>query len=166
MRGGGEYYENAQADLGDKLPVEVYVTFENRGGDLGVPLPGGVVRLYKNDSNGLSQFLGSDQIQHTAKNQDVRLHLGQSFDVTARKRQTSFTQRSACSKESSYSIDISNAKSMPQNVVVVEPIPGDWTIVDESLTHRKSSASTATWNVPVPADGTSQLSYTARVTWC
>ena len=72
------------------------MTFENRGGELGIPLPGGIVRLYKNDSHGLSQFLGSDQIDHTPKNETVRLHVGDSFDVTARKMQTDFRLLNPC----------------------------------------------------------------------
>jgi hypothetical protein len=86
LRGSDAYYSNQDADLGAKLKVGVYLTFTNKGGDLGVPLPGGVVRLYKNDAGGTSQFLGSDRIDHTPRNEDVRLHLGDSFDVTANKK--------------------------------------------------------------------------------
>ncbi len=165
LRGEQSYYENAQADLGDRLPVGVYVTFENRDGELGVPLPGGIVRLYKNDSRGLGQFLGSDQIQHTPKNESVRLHLGDSFDVTARKKQTDYHQ-DGCTSDSSYEILVSNAKSIPQDVLVVESIPGEWKILSESSPHSKSSSSTATWLVPVAPDGHSTLTYTAHVKWC
>jgi hypothetical protein len=83
VRGSGYYYSSPNADLGAKLKVGVYVTFANKGGDLGIPLPGGIVRLYKNDTNGTSQYLGADRIDHTAKNEDVRLHVGDAFDVTA-----------------------------------------------------------------------------------
>jgi hypothetical protein len=167
LRGSPQYYQNAQPDIGDRLPVGVYVTFENRDGELGIPLPAGIVRLYKNDSHGLSQFLGSDQIDHTPKNETVRLHLGDSFDVTARKRQTNFQFISnTCAADSSYEIVISDAKSTAQDVLVVESIPAQWQILDENLRNTKSSASTATWRVHVPRDGHSTLTYTARVTWC
>jgi hypothetical protein len=142
------------------------VTFQNRGGDLGIPLPGGIVRLYKSDSHGLSQFLGSDTIDHTPRNQPVRLHLGDSFDVTARKRQTDFHIVASCTTESSYEIVASNAKSVAQPVLVVEPIPGDWYITQESSGHTKSSAFTATWKLLVPADASTTLTYTAHVKWC
>lgn len=168
LRGSPDYYENADADLGDKLPIGVYVSFENRNGDLGIPLPGGVVRLYKNDSRGLSQFLGSDSIEHTPKNETVRLHLGDSFDVTAKKKQTAFhfTGMGSCATESSYEIRLGNAKPQPQDVVVVEPIPAEWWILRENVRHVKSSSSTATWTVRVPADSHATLTYTARVKWC
>lgn len=165
LRGSSYYYQSAQFDLGDRLPVNVYVSFENKGGDLGIPLPAGVVRLYKSDSRGLSQFIGSDQIDHTPKNETVRLHLGDSFDVTARKRQTDFEEHN-CSSQSSYEIVVSNAKSVPQDVLVVEMIPGTWHITSENLPHTKSSAFTANWLVHVPADGRSTLTYSAHTTWC
>lgn len=165
LRGSDYYYRSANADLGDRLPVGVFVSFDNRGGDLGIPLPAGVVRLYKNDSNGLSQFVGSDSIDHTPKNETVRLFLGDSFDVTARKKQTDFESH-ICGARSAYEIVLSNAKSAAQDVLVVEQIPGTWQITAENLPHTKSSASTATWSVRVPADGKSTLTYTANTTWC
>jgi hypothetical protein len=166
LRGLAYYYQGPAPDLGDRLRVGVYVTFRNRGGDLGIPLPGGIVRIYKNDSRGLSQFVGSDSIDHTPRNETVRLHLGDSFDVTARKRQTDFHLLGPCYADSSYEIVISNAKDVAQDVLVVEPIPGDWTIVSENMPHTKSSSSTASWNVLVPADASSTLTYTSQVKWC
>ncbi len=166
LRGSDVYYSNAAADLGSKIEVGVYVTFANKGGDLGVPLPGGQVRLYENDSRGTSQFLGSDRIDHTPRNADVRLHVGDSFDVTANKKQTDFKALGDCTFDSSYDVRLSNAKETPQDVEVVEPIPGDWSIVSENLPHQKTSSTTATWHVRVPAGGTTTLTYRARVRVC
>jgi hypothetical protein len=166
LRGSPDYYRNYQPDLGERLPIGVYVSFENRGGDLGIPLPAGVFRIYKTDSRNISQFLGSDWIDHTPKNETVRLHLGDSFDVTARKKQTGFHITQRCMASSSYEIALSNAKSDAQDVLVVEPIPGDWEITDETLTHTKSSSSTANWLIHVPADGKAVLDYTVDVAWC
>jgi hypothetical protein len=168
LRGSDSYYRSAEPDLGDRMPVSVYVSFDNRGGELGVPLPAGIVRLYKNDSRGTTQFVGSDNIDHTPKNEHVRLHLGDSFDVTARKKQTDFQfdPGSGCATESSYEIALSNAKDVSQDVLVVEPIPAQWNISKENVQHTKSSASTATWNVHVPANGSFTLTYTAHVNWC
>lgn len=166
LRGQPNYYQSAQADLGDKLPVGTYISFENKGGDLGIPLPAGVVRVYKADSHGLSEFAGADSIDHTPRFETARLFLGNSFDVTARKKQTDFHQDGDCSTTSSYEVVISNAKDVPQHVLVVEVIPGDWQILTESMGHGKSSSSTANWNVYVPARGRSTLTYTARTKWC
>jgi hypothetical protein len=166
LRGSDAYYSNPDADLGAKLKVGVYVTFTNRGGNLGVPLPGGIVRLYKNDAGGTSQFLGSDSIDHTPRNQDVRLHVGDSFDVTANKKQLTFRSLGDCSFASSYRIVLANAKTESATVLVVEPIPGDWQITSENRRHVKSSSTTATWTVAVPAGGNATLDYSAHVKLC
>jgi hypothetical protein len=124
------------------------------------------MRIYQDDSRGLAQFLGTDSIGHTPKNDTVRLFLGNSFDIVARKRQTNFHLISDCQSASSYEIDFTNGKDVAQDVQVIEPIPGDWTISGESQKHEKSSASSATWTVHVPQDAQAALTYTADVTWC
>ena len=166
LRGSDAYYSNADADLGAKLSLGVYITFANKDGDLGVPLPAGTFRLYKNDSKGTSQFLGSDAIDHTPRDQNVRLHLGDSFDVTANKKQTDFKGLGGCTFESSYRLAISNAKDVAQDVEVVEPIPGTWSILKENYPHEKSSSATATWHLNVPSRKTVALEYTAHVSLC
>jgi hypothetical protein len=166
LRGSDSYYSNATPDLGQKLKVGVYLTFANANGDLGVPLPGGIVRLYENDSGGTSQFLGSDRIDHTPRNADVRLHVGESFDVTANKTQTDFKDLGACTFESAYDVRVTNAKDTAQDVEIVEPIPGDWRIVTETSPHVKSSSATATWTLHVPPNGATTLSDRARVRSC
>jgi hypothetical protein len=163
MRGGQNYYNSSNADLGQHVKLGVYLTFTNKGGDLGIPLPGGIVRLYKPDDSGTSQFLGSDTIEHTPRNEDVRLHVGDSFDVTARRKQTDFHVVGNYTYDSSYEFVISNAKTTPQDVVVIEPIPADWKILAESDPHEKTSSNTATWHLRVPADGKATLTFTAEV---
>lgn len=167
LHGSPDYYRSQTPDLGDRIPVGAYVTFENRGGDLGIPLPAGTFRLYKRDSRGLSLFVGSDTVDHTPKNESVRIHVGNSFDVTARKRQTGFAVIGGyCNTRSSYDITLSNAKNRVQMVRVVEPIPGDWNMVMENMPHAKSSAFTATWDVLVPPNDRTLLEYTVDSRWC
>jgi hypothetical protein len=164
LRGESSYYSEAQPDLAQRLHVAVYVAFDNKGGELGVPLPAGIVRLYQRDRSGTSQFLGGDRIDHTPRNETVRLHVGDAFDITARKKQTDFRDLGGTPRlyQSSYQIVLSNAKDVPVEVLVVEPLPGDWQITSESAPHTKSSATTATWTVRIPADGKTTLTYTAR----
>jgi len=164
LRGAPSYYSVGSSDLGTKLKVATFVTFRNAGGDLGVPLPRGTVRVYKRDNAGTAQFVGSDSIDHTPKNEIVRLRLGASFDVTANKKQTDFhIGDTARTYESAYSIVLNNAKKTPETVLVVEPIPGDWTMVSSSAPFEKTSASTATWSIQVPAENSTTLTYRVRV---
>jgi hypothetical protein len=164
LRGQPYYYRSAAADLGTRLKVGTYLTFRNAGGDLGIPLPRGAVRVYKRDNAGTAQFVGSDAIDHTPKNETVRLHLGDSFDVTATKKQTDFKAVSSASTyESAYEIVLRNAKPTAETVLVVEPIPGDWTMLASSSPFQKTSSSTATWSIHIPAEGSTTLAYRVRL---
>jgi hypothetical protein len=163
LRGSDYYYTRAASDLGQRLKIGTYVTFRNEGGELGVPLPKGAIRVYKRDAAGTAQFVGSDVIDHTPKHETVRLHLGDSFDLTANKKQTDYSVLGGGAYESAYEIVLRNAKPAAETVQVVEPIPGDWTILSSSARYEKSSSRTATWSLRVPAEGSTTLTYRVRV---
>ncbi len=118
LRGADYYYQGQYGDLGTKLKVSAYVEFDNKeAAKLGMPLPKGIMRVYKKDSQGNAQFVGEDRIDHTPKNETVRLKLGESFDVTADKKQTDFKILPKPNKinnvyESVYEIRLSNAKKI------------------------------------------------------
>lgn len=166
---GSDYYYRAKAgQIGKRMKLGVFLQFRNEEEDgLGLPLPKGVVRVYKRDAAGNAQFIGEDAIDHTPKKDKVRLRLGESFDVTADKVQTGFTINEKVlgrdQYESSFRITLNNAREEPVEVIVREPLPGDWQIVRESAPHRKVSSSTAEWRIEVPAEGSTELTYTARV---
>ena len=168
LRGAADYYQGSYGDLGQKLKVGVFVEFDNKGAGLGVPLPKGVMRLYKKDSAANAQFIGEDSIGHTPKNERVRLKLGEAFDVTADRKQTDFQKTDVSGRynnvfESAYQITLKNAKNQPVTVKVFEPLPGDWQVLSESLPHTKEAAGTALWQVPVAAEGKTVLTYRVRV---
>jgi hypothetical protein len=169
LQGSDYYYRSSVGGIGQKIKVGVFVQFENReAANLGMPMPKGVVRVYKKDSAGNAQFVGEDSIDHTPKNERVRLKLGDAFDVTADKKQTDFKRRDSIGHwsyvfESAYEITLKNAKKEAQTVVVREPVPGDWTMLEESARHAKVAAGTAEWRVAVPAEGSTTLRYRVLV---
>lgn len=165
LAGADYYYQGRYDTLGEKLKPAVFLVFQNKGGQLGKPLPAGTVRAYARDSQGAAQFVGEDRIEHTAKNETIRLKLGEAFDVTAERKQTNYKRISDRVVETSYKIVLRNAKRDEAVVKVQEPLPGDWEIVSENQKHSKTSSRTAQWNVTVPADGSTTLEYTARVKW-
>jgi hypothetical protein len=130
---------------------------------VGVPLPKGVVRVYKADSQGEAVFVGEDAIDHTPKNEDVNLTLGQAFDITARAKQTDFEQISDRVYENEYEVEIKNAKAEKVTVDLREQIPGDWKVIKESQAHKKLDSQTAGWLVDVPANGSTTLTYRVRM---
>ena len=171
------YYNGLRGDspeLGDKRKVDVFVEFKNEeASQLGMPLPKGIVRVYKNDSDNRAQFIGEDRIDHTAKNDTVRLKLGSAFDVSGVWKMVDVKNLNngklgklvnGEQYEATYSIELSNAKQEAVTVKVVEPIPGDWKIVEENNKHEKVGANLAQWQVSVPADGKTELKYKVRIT--
>ena len=169
LSGSDYYYQTNSGNLGQKLKVSAFVDFDNKeSAHLGLPMPTGVVRVYKKDSAGNTQFIGEDNIDHTPKNETLRLKLGESFDVTADKKQISFAKFGGTGKykniyESAYEIVLKNAKKEAVTVTVQEPIPGDWQMLNESQGHTKPVSNTAVWQVSIPAEGTTTLTYRVRV---
>jgi len=148
----------------DRVNATVKLKFVNdEKSKLGMPLPKGVVRVYKADTQGEAVFVGEDSIEHTPKNEDVNLTLGQAFDITARAKQTDFEQISDRVYENEYEIELKNAKADKVTVDVREAIPGDWKIIKESQEHKKLDSSTAGWLVDVPANGSTKLTYRVRM---
>ncbi len=170
LQGADYYYSGQYGTIEQKKSIGVYISFLNKGKGLGIPLPKGVVRVYKKDLAGNSQFVGEDRIEHTPNNELIRLKLGNAFDITANKLQTDFQQISANRPnqagvfESAYKITIKNAKKEAIKVQVQEPMPGDWKILSESLPHEKKSASMVEWNIPVAAESETVLTYRVRIT--
>lgn len=169
LQGNDYYYQGAAGELGQKMKVAVFVEFDNKeSARLGLPLPKGVVRVYKKDGAGNAQFIGEDRIDHTPKNEKVRLKLGDAFDVTADRKQTDFKKLGGTGKynyvfESAYQLVLKNAKKEAVTVTVQEPVPGDWQILSASHTHTKGAANTAVWKLNVPAEGSTVLTYRALV---
>jgi len=169
LRGRSYYYRQAYAEINKKLKVGVYVEIENRKKNhLGMPLPKGVVRVYKEDSKGALQFVGEDRIDHTPENETIRLKLGDAFDLTGTKKQTDFKKLSGDGRynyiyEAAFALKLKNAKTETVTIKVTEPIPGDWEILSESHKHKKVSSSVASWLIKVPAKGEALLTYKARI---
>lgn len=164
LRGADYYYRSQYGHIGSKMKVDVFVEFSNKeASKLGMPLPKGIMRVYKKDSQGNAQFIGEDAIDHTPKNETVRLKLGSAFDVTADKKQTDFKKASKREYKSAFEITLKNAKKEAVIVTVQEPIGGDWRILSESAPHKKVNSHLAQWQIKVPAEGKTVLTYRAIV---
>ena len=169
LQGQDYYYNGSYGQIGEKIKVGVFVEFKNtEKAHLGMPLPKGIVRVYKNDSKGNAQFVGEDNIDHTPKNEDIRLKLGDAFDITANVKQTDFKKAKFFAPhhsayESSYEIELKNAKSETVTITVREPVPGDWKMLQENHPHLKIASGTAEWQVTIPAESTETLSYSVLV---
>jgi hypothetical protein len=163
LRGMSHYYQGRYGDI-PKQKVGVFIEFINsKQNNLGMPLPKGIVRMYKMDSEGSLQFIGEDSVDHTPKDEDVRLKVGEAFDVVAERKQTDFQRTGKRTHESAFEITIANHKEEDITVKVIEPIPGDWKMLSSSHKYKKTDAFTVEFDVPVKKDQESTLTYRVRV---
>jgi len=163
---GQNYYYRTAAQPGApvKDPVQVLYKFKNEEkSGLGMPLPAGTIRVYQQDSRDGSLFAGEDRIDHTPKDEEISLHIGDAFDIVAERKQTDYKRLSDRLYEFEYEITLRNHKSGPVTVEVNEPIGGDWEMVNSTYKFTKTAAFAAQFDVPVDKDGTSVLKYRVRV---
>ncbi len=161
---GNVMFYSQRIPLQAEEKVGVFLVLRNsEANHLGMPLPAGVMRVYQQDNDGMLQFSGEDRIKHTPKDEDVRLRLGNAFDIVGERVQTDFTQVASTVTESAFKITIRNHKDIPINVDIVEPMVGDWQILEKSHEFVKKDAQTAIFSVPVPKDGETVVTYRVRV---
>jgi hypothetical protein len=167
VNGQSYYYRNQQAPGAPlKDPVMVYYKFRNEEKNgLGIPLPAGNVRVYQKDSKGGILFAGEDRIDHTPKDEDINIHIGNAFDVVAEHKQTDYKRIDTHTWEMEFEITLRNHKDSPVTVQVNEPIGGDWEMLSSTYKYTKTAAFAAQFIVPVAKDGTSVLRYRIRAKW-
>ena len=163
FRGQAHFYSQRIPPIKEQH-VGVFLEFRNdKENRLGIPLPAGIMRIYQEDSEGMLQFAGEDRINHTPKDEDVTLKMGNAFDVIGERVQTDYERVSQDVHESAFEITLRNHKESDIVVNVVEPMPGDWRIYDESQPYEKKDAQTAIFRVPVAKDGEAKVTYQVRV---
>ena len=162
--GANYYYYSRYGEAMSDQKIGVFVEIQNKKeNNLGIPLPKGTVRVYKADKEGSLQFVGEDSIDHTPRDEKVRIKLGDAFDVVGSRKQTGWKKVAWDTYEASFEISLRNHKKEDVVVKVVEPIPGDWTMLSSSHGYKKSEAFTAEFNIPVPKDKEVKLTYRVRM---
>ena len=161
------WYRGRYGQVVSNQKVGVFLDIMNsEQNHLGMPLPKGIVRVYKADSSGAKQFIGEDSIDHTPRDEKIRVKMGESFDVVGDRKQMEWKSLGSCSSESAWEISLRNHKDAAESVEVVEPVGGDWEIVSSSHPAHKKDAKTFVFEVQVPARGETKVSYRVRVRWC
>ncbi|MEW5894337.1 MAG: DUF4139 domain-containing protein [Candidatus Omnitrophota bacterium] len=149
-----------------KSKVGVYLKFKNEAkNNLGMPLPAGTIRLYKMDNKEKLQFIGEDRIDHTPKDEEITLKIGEAFDIVAERVQMDFQNLGNRAIETAWKVVIRNHKEEDVNVTVIEPVSGEWTIIDPSQEYEKIDAQNIKFNIPVEKDGEATLTYRVRVSF-
>jgi hypothetical protein len=168
------YYGRAQLDQEygryQKGDVKVYLRFENsEDNGLGIPLPAGRIRVMQADRDDDSlEFIGEDVIDHTPKDEEVLITMGNAFDVVGERRQTDFRVDSRTRNLwETFEIRLRNHKPAAVEVAVLENLyrTANWKI--ESASHRyiKERSDRIRFTVTVPPDGEAVIRYTAHYDW-
>jgi len=150
--------------------VDVWLAFRNdKSSGMGMPLPAGRVRVSQLDkADGSLEFIGEDRIDHTPKDEDVRVKLGTAFDVVGERRQTDFALNSKGRvMEEAFEIKIRNHKEQAVEVIVRENLYrwSQWTLLSHSAPPEKKDARTVEFPVRVAANGEAVVTYRVRYSW-
>lgn len=129
---------------------------------LGVPLPGGRVRVFAPDAGNDLQFAGETTMGHTATGEKFTLDVGQAFDLVGERREIANKRISDREREVSVEIKLRNRKKVAVTIVVEEMTSGDTDIIAKSRDFVRKDANTVQFTVPVPAGQEAIVTYTMR----
>ncbi|MBN1489432.1 MAG: DUF4139 domain-containing protein [Phycisphaerae bacterium] len=133
---------------------------------LGIPLPKGPIRVYQRDADGQAEFIGQDEIDHTPKNELVKVWIGNAFDIKAERVQTDNQRPSARVNVQAWQIRLRNHKAEPVHVQIIETLErANWKILEADREYAQKDYRTITFDVDIPADGESWVKYTVRYWW-
>jgi hypothetical protein len=159
---------------GTKSNPHVWVVREfvnSAANHLGAPLPKGRVRFYRRDQDGQLEFTGEDEIDHTPKDETVRLYTGNAFDITGERRQTHFQAQTPYGApgftDESFEIKLRNHKEEAVTVQIVEHLNrwATWVITQESAPHSQTDSRTIVYDVSLRPGEEKTVTYTAHYTW-
>lgn len=165
VHGQRSYFTAANQQGRVKQKINVTLNFNNsKENNLGIPLPKGVIRLYKEDSSGALQFIGEDRVDHTPRNEGVSLKAGEPFDVVAERRQVTYKKLADNLHDSSWELIVKNRKE-DEDVTVsfFESVPGDWTVKSSSQDYIKTDAFTIRYDIHAKPDEEVVVTFSLRV---
>ena len=150
--------------LRDERKIDVsYSLLNTEDNKLGLPLPAGIFRVYGKSAAGARQLLGEDRIDHTPRDEEVELTVGQAFDIVAERVRSDSRRVADNLYRHTFQITLRNHKDDDVVVEVIERVGGYWEVMAASLPQRKLDATTIAFDVPVSATGETVLTYTVEV---
>lgn len=161
--GSPQYYYYQMDRASNKQKIGVFLEMENaKKNNLGIPLPKGTIRVYKEDKDGSLQFIGEDRIDHTPKDEKFKIKIGEAFDVVGERIQTDYKRLDRNLFEVAFEVSLRNHKNEDIKVLVEEPIPGDWEMLSNTHPFEKLSAHLIRFDVPVAKDKEVKVKYKIR----
>ncbi|MGE5498874.1 MAG: DUF4139 domain-containing protein [Syntrophothermus sp.] len=162
-KSGSSYYYSTDSEGNKK--VSVVVEFDNKeNNNLGMPMPKGKVRVYKSDGKSI-EFIGEDMIDHTPREERIKLRIGDAFDVLAEEVQTDNKRLSDKVYEQAYQIKLKNRKKEDITVDVERYLGLNWEIMKSSLDFEKKDAQNIIYHVPVAKNSETTLTFRVRYSY-
>jgi hypothetical protein len=154
-----------EAAVSPHVRVEIRSVNDGAHG-LGIALPAGVVRLYKETQDGI-QLIGEDSLGHTPTGEKIALVPGMAFDLKADRvlKDRQVVGRDELGRElyrDTYEITLRNQKDSDVVIEVKERLQGTWKIVSAEPSYEKLDASTVLFTVPVKARAAAKVTYTVE----
>jgi hypothetical protein len=169
------YYNPEQirqdVNYGTQSNPKVWVMQEFKNSEtnhLGIPLPKGRLRFYRRDTDGHLEFVGENAIDHTPKDETLRIYTGNAFDIAGERKRTNYhVESSQHWMDESFEIRVRNHKKETVNVRVVEHLYrcNNWKLAEQSTQSRKTDAQTVEFPVTVKPDGETIVTYTVHYSW-
>src|SRR5574341_1351810 len=164
--GASQYYRGPLGAPLSNQKVGVFLEIANKEQyRLSMPLPKGTVRVYKAAADKSLQFIGEDVIDHTPKDEKVKIKMGEAFDVVGERTQRDWRKIASGVYETEWDVQLRNHKKEDVEVTIIEPVPGDWEVVRSSHPYEKVEAHTLQYMVKVPQDGKVTVNYRVRMRW-
>jgi hypothetical protein len=172
-RYNGWNWDNIRNDhsYGTESNSKIWVMREfvnSQANHLGMPLPKGRVRFYRRNDDGQIEFTGENVIDHTPRDETVRIYTGNAFDLTGQRSRTNYiVEMGKSTATESFEIKVRNHKKEPVDVRVVEHLYRalTWDIASSSADYKKTDAHTIEFPVTIAPDGEKTITYTAHYTW-
>jgi hypothetical protein len=153
-------------DTSNYHKVNVVLQIRNsKANHMGMPLPAGRIRVYKRDDKGAQQFVGEDSIDHTPKDEKIRLYVGDAFDVIGDYKRTDYKKIADNVIQETFQVNLRNHKNAAVTVKVIDHVWSDWSVISSSTDYTKKDAHTIEFPIKVSANGKKVLTYTIRTKW-
>ena len=157
-------FENSERRQKEE-PLKVELAIKNtESNGLGIPLPAGKVEMYTNSSTGGLEYIGADRIGQVPKGQSSTLLSGYAFDIIGKRTVLNY-DRQRRSEEAVIEVQVTNSRTEPVQVRIVEHINGDWVVKNESHNYQKKDASTIHFSIILDPGKTKYVTYTYRKEW-
>lgn len=171
------FYFDTNGDEFEKFHPEITYVIENRAeSNLGISLPAGIIRFYENDKNGNLQFIGSNHIANTAKEDTLRMRLGDAFNISVsgktkkiNEKELSRQTKNKCAdvkirRTYEAEITVNNAEDNDNTVIISQNFRHDAKIIKENIKSTEKNAFTRQWTIPAAKNAKTSLTYTVEIT--